>query len=165
MTSVYLLDANMFIDAKNHYYRFDTFPVFWNWLDAALANSQLVSIQMIRDELLKGHDELAEWIEARQDWDCFLPVDDEPTQRKLGEVASWVMNQPYKDEAKSDFLDCGDPWLIAKAVTAGATVVTHETYEPLRLNKVKIPNVCRAFDVPYLSTFDLLQRLGVKFQP
>jgi hypothetical protein len=53
--------------------------------------------------------------------------------------------------------------LIAKAVTAGATVVTQETYEPFRLNKVKIPNVCRAFGVPYLNTFDLLQQLRAKF--
>ncbi|WP_257722830.1 DUF4411 family protein [Anoxybacillus sp. B2M1] len=26
-----------------------------------------------------------------------------------------------------------------------------------------IPNVCRAFNVPYTNTFDILRRLGVKF--
>lgn len=28
----YLLDANVFIEAKNRYYGFDFCPAFWNWL-------------------------------------------------------------------------------------------------------------------------------------
>jgi hypothetical protein len=163
MTQLILLDTNLFIQAKDQYYRFDTFPCFWNWLDMALASGHLASIKTIRDELLKGKDELADWIDARNSSPCFLPVDDDPTQTKFAEISAWVMSQPYKPRAQSDFLAGGDPLLIAKAVTAGATVVTQETYEPFRLNKVKIPNVCRAFGVPYLNTFDLLQQLRAKF--
>ena len=77
---MYLLDANVFIEAKNTYYRFDTFPGFWNWLDAEQAKGHLGSIQPIRDELLKGNDELADWIKARKDSGWFLPVDDIETQ-------------------------------------------------------------------------------------
>ena len=29
----YLLDANIFIQAKNLYYNFDICPAFWDWLD------------------------------------------------------------------------------------------------------------------------------------
>ena len=163
MTQLILLDTNLFIQAKDQYYRFDTFPCFWHWLDIALTSGRLASIETIRDELLKGKDELADWIDARNSSPCFLPVDDDPTQTKFAEISSWVMSQPYKPRAQSDFLAGGDPLLIAKAITAGATVVTQETYEPLRLNKIKIPNVCRAFSVPYLNTFDLLQQLRVKF--
>lgn len=32
---MYLLDANVFIEAKNRYYGFDLAPGFWDWLDAA----------------------------------------------------------------------------------------------------------------------------------
>jgi hypothetical protein len=28
----YLLDANIFIEAKNHHYGFDLCPGFWDWL-------------------------------------------------------------------------------------------------------------------------------------
>ncbi len=32
---MYLLDANVFIDAKNRYYGFDIVPAFWDWLQQA----------------------------------------------------------------------------------------------------------------------------------
>jgi hypothetical protein len=31
---MYLLDANVFIDAKNRYFAFDIVPAFWDWLVA-----------------------------------------------------------------------------------------------------------------------------------
>ena len=33
--TTYLLDANVFIQAKNQYYGFDIVPAFWAWLIAA----------------------------------------------------------------------------------------------------------------------------------
>lgn len=33
----YLLDANVFITAKNLHYGFDFCPAFWDWLDRAAA--------------------------------------------------------------------------------------------------------------------------------
>lgn len=30
---MFLLDANVFIEAKNRYYGFDICPGFWRWLD------------------------------------------------------------------------------------------------------------------------------------
>jgi hypothetical protein len=163
MKELFLLDANAFIEAKNQYYRLDTFPVFWSWLDSSLTSGPLASIKRIRDELLKGKDELAEWIDARKSFPYFLPVNDEPTQSRFAEISTWVMGQPYTPRAQFDFLAGGDPWLIAKALTTRGTVVTLETYEPKRLNKVKIPNVCHHFNVSYINTFDLLQQLGIRF--
>lgn len=163
MTSMYLLDANVFIEAKNTYYRFDTFPGFWNWLDAEQAKGHLGSIQPIRDELLKGNDELADWIKARKDSGWFLPVDDIETQQNLQQIANWVESQPFTPAARAAFLDGADPWLIAKARTLRATVVTHETLDTRSRKRVKIPNGCRRFDIAYLNTFDLLLRTGVRF--
>lgn len=160
---MYLLDANVFIEAKNFYYRFDTFPGFWEWLDVEQAKDTLGSIQPIHDELLKGNDELAAWIKDRKDSGWFLAVDDVPTQQYLAEIAVWVMEQPYKESAKPEFLGGGDPWLIAKAKTIGATVVTQETFDAQSKKKVKIPNVCRAFNVTYINTFDLLRQTGATF--
>jgi len=44
-----------------------------------------------------------------------------------------------------------------------AAVATLEVLVPQGSTKPKIPNVCRQFDIPYLNTFDLIQRLGVQF--
>lgn len=160
---MYLLDANVFIEAKNFYYRFDTFPGFWEWLDVEKAKGHLGSIQPICNELLKGNDELATWIKEKKDSGWFLPVDNIETQHNLAQVASWVMSQPFKEAAKAEFLSVGDPWLIAKAKVLGATVVTQETFDAQNMKKVKIPNVCRAFTVPYINTFDLLRQTGATF--
>jgi hypothetical protein len=40
------------------------------------------------------------------------------------------METNCKYPAKLEFLNCGDPWLIAKAKVMGATVITQEIGHP-----------------------------------
>jgi hypothetical protein len=61
----YLLDANVFVEAKNAYYGFDFAPGFWDWLDREHANGNVYSIEKVRDELIGGDDELADWAKTR----------------------------------------------------------------------------------------------------
>lgn len=42
------------------------------------------------------------------------------------------------------------------------TMVTHEVLVPPTSQKIKIPNICRQFNVPYISSFDLLDALNAK---
>ena len=60
-----MLDANVFIEAKNRYYGFDFCPAFWDWLDRAHAAGTVFSIDKIHDELVGGNDELATWTQQR----------------------------------------------------------------------------------------------------
>lgn len=159
---MYLLDANVFIEAKERYYRMNTFPGYWDWLDACLQSEQLCSIQMIYDEVSKSDDTFSNWIKARRDY--FLLADDEDTQSVFTEIVQSVMaNTVYKESEKIKFLGVADPLLIAKAKTLGATIITHEVLAPENSTKVKIPNICRAFDVEYLNTFELLESLEAQF--
>ncbi len=57
----YLLDANVFIQAKNLHYGFDFCPAFWDWLDDTNSLGIVFSVEKVADELLAGNDELAEW--------------------------------------------------------------------------------------------------------
>ncbi len=41
----YLLDTNVFIEAKNRYYSFDICPAFWGWLAAASKTKTVASIK------------------------------------------------------------------------------------------------------------------------
>lgn len=161
---MYLLDANVFIEAKNFYYRFETFPAFWGWLDSEQERGNLSSIRPIIEELAKGNDELSQWAKARRGTDWYGSVDDVQTQHHVQEIAEWVVGESFTEPARDKFLSGGDPWLIAKARTIGAAVVTHESlFDPKIKKKVKIPNVCEAFDVEYIDTFELLNRLRAKF--
>lgn len=56
-----------------------------------------------------------------------------------------------------------DPWLIAKAMTINATVVTHEQLNTAARRKFLIANVCQHFGVPFVDTFELLNALEVRF--
>lgn len=160
---MYLLDANVFIEAKNFYYRFDIFPAFWEWLDEEQQKGNIASIIPICEELSKGNDELSDWAKQRRGTDWFSPVDDNDTQMNFSGIAQWAMVEDFTDSAKSDFLSVADSWLVAKTKSINATVVTHESFDPNIKRRIKIPNACKAFDVPYINTFDLLHRLGAKF--
>lgn len=160
---LYLLDANVLIQAKNVYYRFETFPVFWDWLIAEQARGRLDTIAPVYDELTRGTDTLADWMKDRKDDGWFLKIDDDATQMKFAAIADWLMAQPFTDGARAEFLGGADPWLIAKAATEGGIVVTLEKNDPARRNKVLIPVVCRAFGIPCVDTFAMMQRLGAAF--
>jgi hypothetical protein len=162
---MYLLDANVFIQARKQYYPFENFQGFWDWLDDEQTNGVLASIQMVDRELLDGDDQLIAWTKERQQVGWFLPVDDEMTQLKFREVADWTMGQSlYTWPNQTKFLKGADPWLIAKAAAMGAVVITQETFDPnANSHKVKIPNVCHAFDVRCLNTLDMIRELHVKF--
>jgi hypothetical protein len=57
----YLLDANVFIEAKRRHYGFDFCPAFWDWLDRQHAAGKVFSIEKVGDELRAGNDELSDW--------------------------------------------------------------------------------------------------------
>ena len=158
----YLLDANIFIQAKNFYYGMDFCPAFWDWLDREQRAGSIASISEIETEL-KGHeDELAQWVKARKDGSFFLPVDDIQTQEAYSQVANHVVEH-YDEKHFNPFLNAADPWLIAKAMATGATLVTHKVLVPQGSKKVKIPNVCKAFGVPYINSYALLRLLKAEF--
>lgn len=162
---MYLIDANVFIEAKNRYYNMSFCPAFWDWLLRECAGQNIFSIQNILAELTNGNDELATWADGNRHF--FLPVSDEPTQRNLASVVSFVDNQqrmlPMSAGAMNEFLRGADTWLIAKAMTVGATVVTHERLDLQCRRKFLIPNICRNFNVDYMDTFTLLHKLNASF--
>lgn len=56
----YILDANVFIAAKNFHYGLDFCPAFWNWLIRAATNRTVLSIDKVEDEIKAGNDDLTE---------------------------------------------------------------------------------------------------------
>jgi hypothetical protein len=153
---MFLIDANALIEAKNRYYAFDIAPGFWDWLDAAHSSGTACSIDAVRSELLEGADELAEWARARKDF--FRPID-EATIRQFGPLTSWVTTRNFTAAAQAEFAgDQADYLLIAYGKAHGHTVVTHELSEPLRRNKVKIPDACIGLGVAFATPFDMLRQ-------
>jgi len=156
----YLLDANVFIQAKNLHYGFDFCPAFWEWLVLSNACGKVFSVEKVRDELEAGNDELALWVRERGE-DFFLPPDIQVTTA-FGTVAEWVTQQDYDPAAINTFLQVADYYLIAHALAYGFIVVTHEVPASTK-KKVKIPNVCIGLGIKHMNPFDMLRKEGAKF--
>lgn len=159
----HLLDANTLIEAKNRYYGMKICPGYWSWLVLQNQVFELASIVPVKDELTRGRDELADW--AKDNPVLFHDISDAPTQHAFAQLVEAIapLSAAMKVGALDEFLSGADPWLIAKAMSTGATVVTHEVLNLEVKRKFIIPNICRMFDVPYMNTFELLTSLRAEF--
>lgn len=156
----YLLDANVFIQAKNLHYGFDFCPAFWDWLIQGNTAGRVFSIEKVRNELQAGTDELAEWAEA-QGAAFFLPLDNAVVPA-LPRVSTWASTQNFTPAAVNTFLSVADYWLIAHALAHGHTVITHEKPSD-GLRQIKIPNACIGVGAPYMTLFEMLRRERARF--
>jgi hypothetical protein len=156
---MYLLDSNVFIEAKNRYYAFDLAPGFWEWLEADAAAGVIGSIDEVSDELTGGADELAQW--ARDHPGMFASADG-LTAAKLAELSRWASGGQFTQAAVDEFLSVADYFLVAHAAAHGHTVVTHETFQANARKRILIPNACQALGVPYCSTFTMLRSREVR---
>ncbi len=135
----YLLDANVFIEAKRRHYGMDFCPAFWDWLVEQNAAGLVFSIEKVGDELAAGGDELAGWAAARGA--AFFVPPDPALLASLTAVSEWVSTQSYRPAAINAFLQDADYYLVAHAHAHGHVVVTHEIASD-GVRQVKIPNVC-----------------------
>lgn len=161
----YILDANVFIEAANRYYAFDLVPAFWESLINHSNSGQVRSIDHVKNECSRLNNELTGWVEEQFNH-AFESTDEPEIVQKYAEIMNWVDDQPqFTDAAKADFAMGADGWLIAFAIVNDYVLVTHEVYSKDGKNRVKIPNVCRAFnDKTCINTFVMLRELGVQFK-
>ena len=156
----YILDANIFIEAKRRYYAFDLCPGFWSSLLHHSSMGNLESIDRVESELLEG-DDLGVW--KKQASGLFASTDSKIVLTAYRDIIQWAQRQThFTNAAKSEFASAADAWVIAYAKANNATVVTHER-SARKSTKIKIPDVCEHFDIQCTDTFDMLRKLRVAF--
>jgi Domain of unknown function (DUF4411) len=158
--TIYLLDTNVFIQAKNLHYGLDFCPAFWDWIDHAHATGAVHSIESVRAELLAGSDELAAWANGRPEGFFLAPT--AATVPSLQVTSAWAASAGYDPSAVSIFLQAADYYLVAQAHQLSYTVVTHEVVAP-SARKIKIPNACLGLDVKYVTPFTMLRTEKARF--
>lgn len=158
----YLLDANVFITAKNAHYGMDFAPVFWEWVKDAHAAGLAYSVEAVRDELKDGGDELADWIQEQPA--SFFKAVDGPALAEIEKLTTWANAHPnYTQAAKATFLDSPDYFLVGQGKSLGFTVVTHEVSQPEGRSRVKIPDACTAIDGDSCLPWKMLREAGARF--
>jgi hypothetical protein len=156
------MDSNAYIQAKNQYYDLEFCPAFWEWLEQQFQLGVVQSIDNVYVELTDSSDELSLWARAHKHH--FISVADKQTQDTFSTIANYIASLSDKPQEEiAHFLSKADPWIIAKAATLGAIVVTHERRVAENSRKIKIPNICEIFSVNYMNTFSVLKTLEAKF--
>ena|GEM_PF-3503404 len=125
--TVYLLDSDTLIRAKNEHYGFDLCPGHWNWLDNEHAAGKVFSVRKVYDELLAGQDDLSDWAKQRKPF--FLEPND-ATRASLAEVSAWANGTQYQPNAVNLFLHKADYFGMAEGHASKMTVVTYEKSAP-----------------------------------
>jgi len=159
---IYLLDADVLIDANRDYYPLSRLPEFWEWL---IYNGQSNNIKIpveIFDELKNGDDELSTWAkheETKASLTLVEEVDVLLVQRILDEGYGEDL-----DEAEIEKLG-RDPFLIAYALCDNndRCVVTTEVSRPSkqRANRA-IPDVCNSLGVLWCHAYEFYRREGFR---
>ncbi len=150
----YLLDANIFIQAKNLHYGFDFCPAFWDWLAKSHVAGTVISIEKVGLELQAGADELSSWSQTMGD--DFFARPDVADLQALGIVSNWAISQNYEPVAVNTFLQVADYYLVANGLAHGHVVVTHEI-PSTSTKRIKIPNACVGVGVRVISPFEMLR--------
>jgi len=156
----YLLDADVFIRAKNLHYGFDFCPAFWEWLVAENAAGRVFSVEKVGDEVRAVEDELPEWAEERGA-DFFLRPDAEDFPA-LAAVSTWANGHGYEASAVSTFLQVTDYYRIAQARAGEHTVVTHEV-PSASVRKIKIPDACIGMGIKCMTPYEMLRTERARF--
>ncbi|HUJ14372.1 MAG TPA: DUF4411 family protein [Thermoanaerobaculia bacterium] len=156
----YLLDANVFIQAKNLHYGLDFCPAFWDWLIDRHNAGVVYSVEKVSGELIAGADELAQWAASLPA--AFFLTPDPSVAPSLTTVSRWATSGQYEPAAISTFLQVADYYLVAQAHAGGYTVVTHER-PSATTRRIKIPDACIGVGVAFMTPFEMLRRERARF--
>ena len=159
--TLYLLDANVLINAKNFYYAFDQVPEFWEWLvDQGVRGKVKIPLEVF-EEITGGNDELSLWA-GRADVKTALLLDEDVDIALVREV---TINGYAADLSDVEQDQVGaDPFIVAHARKGvGRAVVTSEVSKPTAQRaRRKLPDVCATFGVKCCNPFEFSRALNFR---
>ena len=156
----YLLDANVFMSAKNLHYGLDFCPAFWEWLVHKGNSGSVFSIDKVADEIEAGQDELSDW--ARNHGQALFKRTPPTLAPQFAQVSAWTTGQQYTPAAINTFFQKADFYLIAHALAGNHVLVTHET--PANSpNRIKIPDACLGVGVRFMTPYQMLRIEQARF--
>ncbi|WP_159991584.1 DUF4411 family protein [Pelistega ratti] len=155
----YLMDANIFITAKNTFYQFGFAQCFWDLILDLHKKGIIYSIKAVKDEILKPSkaDELQNWVAflPTQFWeDHFLSI------ASYSKLMQYAQTLNVKDIAKREFAEINnaDAWIIAHAMNYNFAIITEEKYNPDVKKRIMIPNVAKVHNIDTITLFEFMEK-------
>jgi hypothetical protein len=156
---MYVFDTNSLCVILKHYYP-ERFPSLWTQLDEMLINGDIKLVRESYNEImiLNANDRPAQW--AQENRKLFSTPSTEELQfvNEIFKVAHF--QQLIEKKKILSGRPAADPFVIAKAKSENAIVVTEEVYKE---NAAKIPNVCKHFDIECINLEDFMRKENWQF--
>lgn len=151
--TTYLLDTNVFVEAKRHYCGFSSYKNFLKWIDHMNSSKIIFSVKKVLEEInsYKGEDYLSKW--AKKHSSIFLDINPTILEKTMS-VVEWARRDGYEKSAIDEFTKCADCYLVGHAIVMKSTVVTQELGG--QRSSVKIPDACEKFGVNFMNVDKLV---------
>ncbi|MCL1804005.1 MAG: DUF4411 family protein [Eubacteriaceae bacterium] len=172
--TIFLIDTNSFITPYHNYYPFDIAPTFWDFLKVHIENGNIAVMSKVYDEVAKGNDELKEWLLSLSFAQVSHSTSDvtniyRQVMDHIQNAVSLEGKSLYNERALYKWADinCADA-IVAAAKAKGYTIISFEQPDNALgssiSGKPRIPDVAKAFGVPYSTLFSMMRTLGFSFK-
>jgi len=160
--NIYVIDTCSLIDLEIHT-PMDVYPSVWEKLEEMIRKGFLVAPKEVFNEIKQQDDKLSKW--AKKQKNFFKDVSGEQIR-----IVTEILKK-YPSIIRVDRKYDADPFVIALAVEMANNqqttltpikriVVTEERLAGL---KVKIPLICKDYDIECINVVDMFRSEGVKF--
>ena len=139
----YSFDSSAIINGRRDLFLPSTFSSLWGQIEAMISVGQIRAVDEVKHEIARKDDDAARWAKAQTGLYVPLTVD---IQRATREV---LAAHPRLLGTGGGPRNGADAFVIGLALAQGGTVVTQEV--PRNINKPKIPDVCDAMGVRWLT--------------
>ncbi len=155
---IYVFDSNSLIDLFKHYYP-SRFPSLWEKFDALVLSGNITSTREVSNEITQMDDRLSDWTKNNK---TIFPISSPEELRIVAEIFRNTHFQAnIRKQERLQGKAVADPFVIAKAkIVEDGCVITQEL---LKANAAKIPNICQAFEVPYMNLEGFMEKEGWEF--
>jgi hypothetical protein len=138
----YSFDTSAIINGRRDIFLAETFGSVWEGIEHMIALGQVRAVDEVKHELAKKSDEAAAWAKGCKG--LFVPL-----ARDIQIATSEILAEHPRLLGIGGPRNGADPFVIALAHARGGTVVTQEV--PRHLNKPRIPDVCAALQIPWMT--------------
>lgn len=165
---IYILDSCCFIEATRHFCPIKVALSFWEKIRALAAEGKIRSIDVVKDEIMRGGDDLSKWTKDCLDDSFFIKATkDQDVSNKMNEITGMLWSDTfYNEKAKNKFLNStADIWLVAYAAVYpnDCKIVTLEMSTPASKGRIKIPDMCKLFNAVSLPIEGMFRELNVTY--
>ena len=145
----YCIDSSGLLDGWRRHYPPDIVPDLPDMLHDLATEGRLLIPEDVAKELSKKDDDLTAWVKGQGS--AVVPLDE-----AIQDIALEILGRfPRLVESRTG-RSGADPFLIATAKARHAMVITGEDFAN-SLEKPRIPDVCRALDIPCGKFMDIIR--------